>query len=186
MTRLPLIEDDAADASTRAVFAAIADEGRGVPDLYRLIANAPGMLKAWTDLAWPLRGLDHIPRSLRELVIMRTAYLVQARYEWAHHWPMALSAGVTLEQLKAVPAWRASAAFSAAECAALALADEIVERGHASDAVFAGARAHFEGGALVQLVLTASFYVCVARFAETFEVGLEPHYKEYPPLPPKA
>ena len=36
-------------------------------------------------------------------------------YEWSHHRPMALAAGVTADQAAALAAWRESALFSPAE-----------------------------------------------------------------------
>lgn len=183
MTRIPLKTDDELDPATRALFEGMVQRGGKVPDLYRLLANAPELLQAWTDLAWPLRAVDHAGRALRELLIMRTAQLTGARYEWAHHWPLAVAAGVTEDELHALADWRSSRLFTAEQRAALGLADEMVRDGHPSDAAFAPVRELFDDKAVIQIALTVAFYVCVARFAGAFELDLEPGYESVPPLP---
>src|SRR3954465_580517 len=42
-------------------------------NLYRALAHAPGLLRAWMDFAWLLRGHTATSRRLRELMILRTA-----------------------------------------------------------------------------------------------------------------
>ncbi len=37
----------------------------------------------------------------------------------------------------------------------------------------------FDDAAVVQLVLTASFYVCVSRFLQSMDVELEPGYEAH-------
>jgi len=182
MTRLPLKQDDELDAETRALFDEIRARGGDVPDLYRLLANVPELLKAWTGLAWPLRNVNCADRGLRELLIMRTAQLTGAEYEWAHHWKMALAAGVGEAQLAALERWRDSDCFNEAERAALAMTDEIVPGASMSDAVFRALRARFSGEAIVQLVLSVSFYCCVARFAGGLALDVEEQYRSTPPM----
>jgi alkylhydroperoxidase family enzyme len=183
MTRLPLLRDEEMAPHAAAVIADMNARGAKVPDLYRLLANAPALLQAWTNLAWPLRSEDLTPRSLRELLIMRTAALTRAQYEWSHHWGLAIAAGVDEEKLLALSNWRQAAGFTPGERAALAFADSLVETGKVPDNVFHDLAEHFDAGQLVQLALTVSFYVCVAKVASSFELDLEPGYEAIPPLP---
>jgi alkylhydroperoxidase family enzyme len=178
--RLPLKQDKDLDAGTLALFEGIVQRGGQIPDLYRLLAHAPDLLKAWTDLAWPLRNVGYASRGLRELMIMRTAQLDGADYEWAHHWRLALGAGITERQLTELADWQTSDCYSLAERAALAFADELIKTGHISDGTFEAVRAEFDGASVIQLVLTISFYVCVARFSEAFQLEIEPKYRSVP------
>ena len=145
------------------VFDGFRDRGRDVPRLYRMLGNAPAMLDAWVGMAWPLRSEPDTDRGLRELLIMRTALATRSSFEWQAHWRASLRAGVTEDQLAALGDWRASSEFSAAERAALACTDEIVLDGGASSGAVAGLREHFSAGECIELILTASFYVCVSR-----------------------
>src|SRR5690606_2224319 len=94
-----------------------------LPSLYRVLGNAPAMREAWIAFAWPLRLEACSPRRVRELLILRGAQLCDAAYEWAHHVPMALESGVTVEQVRALDDWRGAGCFDARERAALRLAD---------------------------------------------------------------
>jgi alkylhydroperoxidase family enzyme len=182
MTRLRLRTQEELDRNTISLFQGIEERGGKVPDLYRLLANAPDLLRAWVDLAWPLRNGNHADRSLRELVIMRTAQLAAARYEWAHHWHMAISAGITEIQLRNLHRWRQNDHFDRNERVILSAADELVGAGKISEATFAALTELFSEAAIIQLVLTVAFYICVARFAGAFELDIEPAYRHVPSL----
>jgi len=183
MTRLPLKTDDELDDKTRSLFADMVGRGAKVPDLYRLLANAPELLQAWTDLAWPLRSVTYADRDLRELLIMRTAQLTGAEYEWKHHWSMAVAAGASKAKLDALADWAASDLFSASERAALGMADAMVRDGHVAEAAIQPVLDRFDRPAVIQLVLTVAFYVCVGRFAGALSLGVEPDYEDVPELP---
>ena len=170
--RLPLVPSDSDDAVLAPVFDRFRDAGREPPVLYRALGNAPAMLKAWVDLAWPLRSEPETDRGLRELLIMRVAQLTDAAFEWVAHWDMAVHSGVTVEQLHALSTWPDSELFSEQERAALAVTDELTTDIAASDATFEQLARHFEPGPIVELVLTAAFYNCVSRTLRT--LGLEP------------
>lgn len=151
-----------------------------LPDLYRVLGvNAP-MFKAWLDFAWPLRLHAQTPRQLRELLILRGALVSRTAYEWAHHLPMAAEAGVNPQQIEALPRWRDADCFDARERAVLRLADEVTAGPGASDDVLAELKhSGFNDADVVELVLTASFYVCVSRFLNSMgivpEAGYDPH-----------
>jgi alkylhydroperoxidase family enzyme len=183
MTLIPLMTDDDLDPDSRRLFAGLAERGAAVPDLYRLLANTPDLLQAWTGFAWPLRAADHANRALRELLIMRTAQLTGANYEWAHHWSMALAAGVKEAELHALQDWRRRTLFDARQRAALAFTDEMVRHGKASSAHVEELRELLGDKATIQIALTVAFYLCVARFAATFELGVEPGFEHVPSLP---
>lgn len=172
--------DSPALAAIRAELRERAGPDYKLPNLYRVIGIAPQMLRAWLDFAWPLRLEAQSERRLRELMILRGAQVCEVRYEWAHHVPMALQAGVSLEQIRALGSWRQASCFDARERAVLRLAEELSGGPGASESCLAELRvAGFPEDQLVELVLTASFYVCVARFLASMAVELEPGYERY-------
>lgn len=177
MARLPLVDVESADPELRAVFERARQAQGQVSSLYRTLANSPRMLDAWIGMAWPLRNDPDTRRSLRELVIMRVAQLTGARYEWAHHWALAVGSGVPEGQLHALRSWRQSDAFDESERAVLAYTDEVTEQVAASDGAFTELARHFEPGAIVELTLTAAFYCCVSRTLRSLAVDLEPGYE---------
>ncbi len=141
-------------------------------NLYRALAGQPEMLRLWIEFAWGLRERCQTPRALRELMILRVAQAFGSEYEWAHHLAMARAAGVPEEQVAALAGWRSSEAFSAAERAALAYAEAVLD-GDVPDAVADELARHFSAPERVELTLTAGFYAMVARVLEALEVPVE-------------
>lgn len=177
MARLPMISAETDDAVLKAMFDEVRARGIEVPNLYRIFGHAPALLRAWLDFAWPLRLAAKTPRRLRELLILRGAQVSGARYEWVHHVGMALAAGVSQAQIDALAGFQDSPLFSAEEKAALRLAEEVTRGPGASAACIDALKAHFDDPAIVELTLTASFYVCVSRFLQSMDVDLEPGHE---------
>jgi alkylhydroperoxidase family enzyme len=169
-----MVPETPGDPALAALFDEVRSYGVEVPNLYRVLGHAPAMLRAWLDLAWPLRRNATTPRGLRELVILRGAQLMEVEYEWVHHVLMAREAGVPQAKIDALGDWRASPLFDAGERAALRLAEELTLGPAASAECMAELGRRFDPAAQVELVLTASFYVCVGRLVRSFDVELEP------------
>ncbi len=177
MSRLSLVPMQPDDPALKAMFAEVRARGIEVPNVYRTLGHAPAMLRAWLDMAWPIRLNAKTSRALRELVILRAAQVAGVDYEWAHHVQMALAAGVPQAQIDALAGASASPHFSAAERAAIRMAEEVTRGPGASADCMAELARHYEPDEQVELVLTASFYACVGRFLTSFAVELEPKYK---------
>jgi alkylhydroperoxidase family enzyme len=178
MARLPLLPPDPDDPVVAQVYEAFHTENRPPIALYRALAHAPQMLRAYSVLARGLRNDATTDRALREIVILRTARLVASAYEWSHHVPMAKAAGVRDDQILAVRDWQASHAFDAREKTVLRCVDEIHE--HAvSDDSFAAVADELGPEGAVEVVLLASFYQAVARTIQALDLEIEPEYERY-------
>jgi alkylhydroperoxidase family enzyme len=179
VSRVPLIGPGAEDPVVAEVFRRFADEGREPIALYRALAHAPELLRAYSGLATALRYEAQTPRRLRELAILRIAQLTGSRYEWSHHVPMAGAAGVAEEQIAALAEWSGSEAFDARERALLRCADELHEC-QLSDDAFAELESCFSESELVELLLLLAFYEAVARVIAGLGIEVEPEYESHP------
>jgi AhpD family alkylhydroperoxidase len=130
---------------------------------YRVLANHPPVLAGWIELSLRLRTQPVAPGRLRELVIVRVAVLAGSTFERAAHEKMAREHGVTDAELAAAAAdWQAHPGFSAQDRAALALADAMHD-GTVGDEVVTGLRDQFTDSWIIDLVVTAGFYVMLTR-----------------------
>lgn len=150
----------------------VAELGAKQVNLYRALAHAPDLLRATMAFAWALREHDATSRRLRELMILRTAVLHQAPYEWHQHRRMGREAGVTEAEVAELQMWRTSSAFGPAVRAALALTDAIVA-GEVPAEVNEEVDRHFDHAQRVELTLTASFYAMVPRLLDALGVPVE-------------
>jgi alkylhydroperoxidase family enzyme len=176
LTRIPLVDTNSDDEVVAAVFRRFQEEGREPIALYRALAHAPALLRAYSGLATALRYEASTPRSLRELAILRTAQLVGSEYEWSHHVPMAQASGVREAQITTLERWRDSKEFDPGERAVLRCAEEL----HAcalSDEAFAELERRFEPPEIVELLLVLSFYQAVARMIDGLGLEVEPEYR---------
>ena len=150
----------------------LSDRGAKQLNLYRALSHSPELVRAWMDFIWKLRDDCQTPRSLRELVILRTAVRHASPYEWHHHVAMAEAAGVNAVQIAEIENWTMSSAFDGTERAALALTDAICD-GTVSPEDRAAAVRSFDERALVEVALTAAAYVMVPRVLSALAVPLE-------------
>src|SRR3954471_471256 len=87
-------------------------------NLYRSLAHTPDLLDAWINWAWALRERCHTSRSLREIMILRTAVVMRSEYEWHQHVVMAGEAGVSPDKIHAIAGWQTSPLYDPTERAA--------------------------------------------------------------------
>lgn len=161
--------------------ATLDDEGRA------LLASSPlavfGILAHASDSFVPmLRFLlaqqrsPELPARLKELAILRVAALEDAQYEWVQHVPRALAAGVSESEVEAL---RTGAPLTAAEAPAIALVEALVARASPPAETVAAAEALLGVRGVVELTLTTSIYMLIARIAGV--AGLVPETPAPPP-----
>jgi len=153
------------------------------PNLYRILANHPAMLGAWTEFANSIRHDSKTPRAMRELMILRTAQLTRSEYEWAQHLKMARKMGVREAQIATLANWRTSPEFDDRERAALLLTEAVQAIG-VSDEVHSEVKKHFSDAEFVELAFTAAFYAMVSRMLDALRVELDPGSRDYSPRLP--
>jgi alkylhydroperoxidase family enzyme len=178
MPRLPLTPIEPTDEVVAEVFETFRAEGRDPIALYRVMAHAPLILRAYAGLARGLRYEAATPRSLRELMILRVAQLTGSEYEWAHHRAMAAASGVGEDKVAELGRWQESRCFDERERAALRCVDEMHEIA-LSDAGFAELERTLGAHDAVELVLLTAFYEAVARVIQAFGLEVEPAYERY-------
>ena len=151
--------------------------GLEVADLYRALAHQPAMLEAWLDFSSSLRREPAVSRALRELMILRTAQLHQAPYQWRDHVRMAAEAGVTPEQIDGLEERASSTLYDEKTRCALDLTEDMV-RGEVSDATLGELADLFTPAERIELILTAGFYCMVPRVLDALR--LQPSSEDIP------
>jgi AhpD family alkylhydroperoxidase len=137
------------------------------------MAHAPKLMQASGDMAVAFRKDALLSRAVAELAVLRTAQVVDSDYVWGRHLPLAREAGVTERQIADVANWKASAAFSPAEKAALAFTEKAALGNTVDDATFAGLREHFAAREIVELTMLIGFYVSTALFIKALAIPPE-------------
>ena len=142
-------------------------------NVHRMVAHSEASVREFIRFGSRLLTKPHLSPRLRELVILRIAQLHEARYEWAHHVPIALQAGVSMDQIRQLNQWQASASFSGEEKAVLAYTEELFRRHEPAEETFNCASQYLDHPALVELTLCIGYWSMVAKFLKTFQVDVE-------------
>ena len=186
MARVPLVQDDDEAARAGGIFDTFKDEGRDPSDIFRALANVPGLMMAHRALPQALRSRESCPPALRELGVLRLAQLVGSVYEWSHHRPMALAAGVSADQAAALAGWRESALFSPSERLVLTAAEAVHEMA-VTDELFGELEAALGRPGAIELIVVISQYEAVARIIQALGVEVdadhEHHLTDWAPTP---
>lgn len=173
MARVRLIEKEQAPPEVREIFQKIEDNGAKILNLYKVVANSPGLLLNFIRLGNSVIGRMELPARLREIVILRVARLTGSEYEWAQHAPVALQVGVSQKQLDSISDWKNSAEFNNQERAVLQYTDEVAQKVKVTDQTFNTLKNFFNEQTIVELTMTIGYYEMVARLLVPLQVELD-------------
>ncbi|KAA1471766.1 hypothetical protein DENSPDRAFT_880745 [Dentipellis sp. KUC8613] len=169
-------------------------EGGILLDLDGALLNAPLIAQGWNAIARVIRDNNTIPADMRELLILRTAVLNNAAYQWGEHESVGRAAGLTtnhLRTLRLAPPYAglADPSSSAAHtlkstlspqlAAAVDFADWSTGAVRIPQGVYDRLRAHLSNEQMVEAISTVGFYNFVSRFL----VGLDLDSKANVPVP---
>jgi alkylhydroperoxidase family enzyme len=171
-------------AATAAASVGMSD-GASTINLFRVLLHSPpaaAMINGLKDTALRRFALD---ARLRELAIMRTAWLMGAEYVWNHHTrpyvehDLELNPGDVLE----VRDWASSTAFGPTERAVLQLTDEMVlgRHGEVSRDALSNVLGLLPPAQTVELVVTVAVYRGISSVARSLDVPMEDSYGRWEP-----
>jgi alkylhydroperoxidase family enzyme len=175
MARIPLIEEAEHPELAEPIARIKAGRRGGLLNVYKLLLHSPALAQTWFDHNGAVRWKTELTGRLREIVIIRIAYLNGIDYVLAQHVPgLAVAEGLTLPECNALADWRATAQFDACERAALAYAEAMTMTTTVPDAVFAEVRRHFNDREIVELSVLIGTYIMHNRVMKALAIDLEP------------
>ncbi|MET7484724.1 carboxymuconolactone decarboxylase family protein [Streptomyces sp. NPDC005538] len=146
---------------------------------FRMLSHAPELPGPAIDLGMAVLG-SSLPVRLRELVVMAVAARTDCAYGLVQHRPIALHAGVTVDQLDAVVELRAEEGeFDTIEWSALTAAEELLAQHTLADATLATLREHFTDRQVVELITTVGYYTMLAGLLNGLGVDIDPAGEQY-------
>jgi 4-carboxymuconolactone decarboxylase len=146
-------------------------------NIYRLLLHSPALAESWLGHNNAVRWRTELDGRLREIVIIRVAYLNGATYVVRQHVPeLAIPEGLSLAECDALADWQASSLFDARERAALAYADVMTREVAVPDAVFDPLRSHFNQRQIVELTVLVGTYNMQTRVFRALQIDPEPHH----------
>jgi 4-carboxymuconolactone decarboxylase len=145
------------------------------------VPNALGTLVLHPGLAGPFLVFNNVlsqkaalsPR-LRELAILRVAWRTRARYEWLQHARLAPRAGITAEEIAAVPEGATAPGWTSLEADVLAATDQLLDHYRVDDDTWARLAEQLDERQLIEVVFVVGAYTCLAMAFKSFGLELDP------------
>jgi alkylhydroperoxidase family enzyme len=148
---------------------------RGNLNVYRALANAEKVFTGWMLAGDAALTSTVLPLRLREIVVLRTAYLMDCRYELGQHRDVARTAGVDGDETEAILShsdWR-TGHFDGTELAVLTLTSELLTTRTVPAAVFDEVHHALGSEATVEVLMVINRYSGLALMLNALDVDLD-------------
>ncbi|MGO9062327.1 MAG: carboxymuconolactone decarboxylase family protein [Candidatus Binataceae bacterium] len=139
-----------------------------------LLMRYPALAKAFLTFNRHLLFNSSLSDRIRELLILRIAWLRRAEYEWAQHVLLAQKAGLRKEEIEAVKDGPHSAVWAPLDAALLAAVDELHTDAFVTDTTWDALAGGLDQRQLMDLVFTVGAYDLLAMAFNTFGLELDP------------
>ncbi|MCM2472409.1 carboxymuconolactone decarboxylase family protein [Rhizobium sp. CG5] len=151
---------------------------RMTSNITRAVAHSPVLAKLVAARGMYFRHESGLNPRLRELAILQVGYTTRSAYEWAHHVDVALSFGVSPDDIRAI-AVESDGGTSNLEPLArtvLAATRELTDHITLSQERFDRLAEALSSEHLVDLLVTIGEYIGLVRVMAAIEIDLEPEY----------
>ncbi len=153
------------------------EDQRGLNTL-GMFAHYPELAKAFMTLNSHVAANSSLPVRERELLILRTSWLVKSEYEFVQHLILGRRAGLSEAELERIQLGPKAEGWSSDDAELISVADDLYHHTRVSDATFAKLATRFSNKEIMDMIFLVGSYTVLAMgvgsFDITMESGLEP------------
>jgi alkylhydroperoxidase family enzyme len=158
--------------------------GTAAPNIFTTLARNRSLFRRWLGFAGGLMPAGRLPRADTELMILRTAHNCHSDYEWRAHENLALTAGLSAEQVQQIRSGPEGAGFSAHQRLLLRATDELQAHRILSDSTWSELHLALSDAELIELCMLVGHYEMLAMTLNS--LGVQPDPPAPGHLPPTA
>jgi 4-carboxymuconolactone decarboxylase len=163
--RLPQIRDDQFTDETRAFFGqwvgGIFSNAENNPVL-RTFAHHPALANAFSPLNIHLLSENTLPVKLRQIAIMRTAWITRATYMWSSHLNTSKVCGLSDEMYGPIQRGADDPYFTPFEATVIRATEELVNDRRIGDANWRALMAEWDEKQMLDFLFTVGCYAMIA------------------------
>lgn len=152
-----------------AAFAGLRPDG-----LLAVLALHPSLSGPWQGFANAVVTSGVLPARLRELVILRVAWLRRSAYVWGGHVAVGRRVGVSESDLQRVTDGAAAPGLTSVEAALLDATDRMLDGGDIDGLTWATLAESFDRRVLIEVGMIVGQYVLVSCIVDVFRIPPEP------------
>lgn len=142
-------------------------------NIYRMLAHAPALMPGWMELGRRILYQCRLEPRLRELAILRVGHLSGSAYEVHQHRKIAITVGLSAEKIAGTEREADAKIYDDREVLVLRMAEQVVRKVKADDALFAAVVAALGNEQTMELLITIGFYMMAARIMENTQIEIE-------------
>ena len=139
-------------------------------NVFGTMLHHPGLFRRWLPFANHILGKSTISIRDREVLILRTAWVVQSEYEWGQHVVIARNAGMSEDEIAMARTGSGTAGIDERDRLLLTATDELLDDAFVSDATWAGLTEYYDTRQLMDMVFTVGQYNMLAMGLNSFGV----------------
>jgi uncharacterized peroxidase-related enzyme len=165
MSRISRLDRSQINSGIAARYDKVFAQRGNVPNMFRVMAHRPEIFATMQDHFAAVLSTGTVSTKLKELIIVRTSQVNETPYCLASHTVLARGLGWSDDQLAHLADWQTRADFTAAEKAALRLAETVTRNANAvTDEQFAELRTFYSEGEIVELLCAIGLFNYFNRF----------------------
>ena len=165
MSRISRLERSEVTPEMAALYDQAFAQRGNVPNMFRVMAHRPEIFRTMMAHFSAVLNTGTVSTKLKELIIVRTSQVNETPYCLASHTVLARNLGWSDEQLAHLDQWPQREDFTAAEKAALRLAEAVTVNPHSvTDEQFAELREFYTEGEVVELLCAIGLFNYFNRF----------------------
>ena len=150
-----------------------------VHNVFKTLARHAKLLKRWLPFAnHVLFKSTLVPRD-REILILRTAWLCRAEYEWGQHRVIAAREGLDEAAIERVADGADAPGWGAGDAALIRAADELHRDHRLSDAAWAALADRYDTDQILDIIFTVGNYTLLAMALNSCGVELDPELEGF-------
>lgn len=171
MTRYPELDEEALTPEQRTIFDEIVSGPRGtVVGPLRVWMHSPGLAERAQALGQYARYDSVLPEHLSEVAILVTARYWSSGFEWTHHAPIAVAAGVPEAAVRAISRAQHVAFDDPEMQVVFDFAVELHRNKRVSDRTYCAAEQALGLQACIDLVGVCGYYTLISMTINVFDV----------------
>ncbi|MEN2793213.1 carboxymuconolactone decarboxylase family protein [Sphingomonas oligophenolica] len=141
-------------------------------NVYRVMAHHPALLKSWARFRDHVVLDNRLDRASLEIVILRTGFRRDSRYEWMQHVVRGRGAGLEDRQIKGA-ALAPEQAASATDALLMRCVDALIDTNRLPKDLQAALCTEFGKEGVLDLIATVGMYSLLAYMLESFETPID-------------
>lgn len=139
----------------------------------RTFARNPALAAAFSTFNVHVLSANSLPVKLRQIAIMRTAWLTGAVYMWSSHLNTSVRSGLSPEMYRPIQVGPDDPYFDPLERTVMRATEDLVHRHEVSDENWSALMAHWDDKQMLDFLFTVGCYVTIAGVMRSIGVERE-------------